>query len=142
VHEFDAGKRYRRRPEGLAPQHRPDQPLDGSMILFDDVVEIFDLTNPDARFSFGIVAFECRRGGTTLVDRDLLRRAAPLDRLAQEPQGRLAIPFCGQQEIYRGTGLVDGPIQVLPAALNPHVSLVHAPAVTYQVFARSKLPIQ
>jgi hypothetical protein len=42
------------------------------MILFDDDVEVFDLTNRDARLSFGIVAFEGSGVGATLVDRDLL----------------------------------------------------------------------
>jgi len=75
------------------------------MILFDNVVKVLDLTDLDAGLSFGIVAFDRRGVGTALVDRDLLRRTIPLDRLAQEPQRRLAIPFGGQQEIDRGTGL-------------------------------------
>ena len=47
------------------------------MILFDDVVEVFDLTDLDARLSFRIVAFDRRRVGTALADRDLLRRSVP-----------------------------------------------------------------
>jgi hypothetical protein len=82
VHEFDAGKCRRGRTKGLEPQHRPYQPLDGSMILFDDVVEVFDLADLDACLSFGIVAFDRRGIGTALVDRDLLGRTVPLDRLA------------------------------------------------------------
>jgi hypothetical protein len=93
VHEFDAGKCHRGRPEGFETQHRPQQPLDGSMVLFDDVVEVFDLTDLGARFLLGIVAFDRRRVGTTLVDRDLPRRAVPFDCLAQEPQRRFAIPL-------------------------------------------------
>jgi hypothetical protein len=87
------------------------------MVLFDDVVEVFDLTELDARPAFGIVVFDRRRVGAALVDRDLFRRAVPLDRLAQEPQRGFAIPFGGQQEIRRGPRLVDGPIQILPGAL-------------------------
>jgi hypothetical protein len=75
VHEFDAGKRHRGRPEGLEPQHRPYQPLDGSMILFDDVVEVFDLTDLNARRIFGVVAFDRRRVGTAFADRDFRRRS-------------------------------------------------------------------
>ena len=63
------------------------------MILFDDVVEVFDLTDLDARLVFCIVAFDRRGVGTALVDRDLLRCAVPLDCLAQEPQRGLAIPL-------------------------------------------------
>jgi hypothetical protein len=79
-------------------------------------VEVFAPVDLDACLNFGIVAFDRRDIGTALVDRDLLGRAVPLDRLAQESQRGFVIPLCGQQEIYRGTGLIDGPIQVLPAA--------------------------
>jgi hypothetical protein len=82
VHEFEAGQRHGGGPEGLEPQHRPHQPLDGSMILFDDVVEVFDPTDLDACLSFGIVAFDRRGIGNALVNRDLLGRTVPLDRLA------------------------------------------------------------
>ena len=71
------------------------------MILFDDVVEVFDLTDLDVGLSFGIVAFDRRYVGTALVDRDLLRRSVLLDCLAQEPQRGFAIPFGGQQKIHR-----------------------------------------
>jgi hypothetical protein len=54
---------------------------------------------------FGIVAFNRRRVGTALLDRDLLGRTVPLDCLAQEPQSGFAIPFGGQQEIHRDAGL-------------------------------------
>jgi hypothetical protein len=47
------------------------------MILFDDIIEVFDLTDLDASLRFGIVAFDRRRVGTALVDRDLLRRSVP-----------------------------------------------------------------
>ena len=53
--------------------------------------------------------FDRRCVGTAFVDRDLLRRAVPLDCLAQEPQRGFAIPF-SQQKIHRGAGLIDGPI--------------------------------
>ena len=82
VHEFDAGKRHGGGPEGLQPQHRPYQSLDGSMILFDDVVEVLDLTDLDVGFVLRIVAFDRRRVGAALVDRDLLRGAILSDRLA------------------------------------------------------------
>jgi hypothetical protein len=54
------------------------------MILLNNVVEIFDLTDLDARFVVGIVTFDRRRVGAALVDRDLLRRGIMPDRLAQK----------------------------------------------------------
>jgi hypothetical protein len=56
------------------------------MILLDDVVEVFDLTDLDAPLVFGIVAFDRRRAGTAVVDRDLFKRPILPDHLAQEPQ--------------------------------------------------------
>ena len=54
------------------------------MILFDDVVQIFDLTDSDVCLMFRVAAFDRRRVGATLVDRDLLRGAMMTDRLAKE----------------------------------------------------------
>ena len=87
------------------------------MILFDDVVEVFDLTELDARPAFGIVVFDRRRVGAALVDRDLPRNTMTIDGLAQEAQRRLTIPSCRQQEVYRSAGLVDRSIQVVPRTL-------------------------
>jgi hypothetical protein len=63
------------------------------MILLDDVVEVFDLTDLDAPLVFGIVAFDRRRAGTAVVDRDLFKRPILPDHLAQEPQRGFAIPL-------------------------------------------------
>ena len=65
-------------------------------------VEVFNLTDLDARLSLGFVAFDLHRVAIALVDRDLLRRSVPLDSLAQEPQRGFAIPFGGQQKIHCG----------------------------------------
>ena len=59
------------------------------MVLFDDVVEVFDLTDLNARLSFGIVACDRRRVGTALVDRDLLRRSVPLTALRKNRSAAL-----------------------------------------------------
>jgi hypothetical protein len=97
------------------------------MILFDDVVGVFDLTALDARLSFGVVANGRRCIGISVVDCDFLGRAVPLHRFAQEAQRGLAIPLGGEQEINRGTSLVDSPIGEFPG--NPlTLGLVHSPA--------------
>jgi hypothetical protein len=45
------------------------------MVLFDDIIEIFDAADFDVRFMLRIVAFDRCRVGAALVDRDLLRLA-------------------------------------------------------------------
>jgi hypothetical protein len=50
MREFDAGQRHGGRPEGFEPQRCSHQPLDGPVVLFDDVVAVFDPTDLNARF--------------------------------------------------------------------------------------------
>jgi hypothetical protein len=55
---------------------------------------------------------------------------------------RICDPVWRSAEIHRGAGLIDGPIQVFAGALDPHIGLVHSPARTDRVLARSKLLIR
>ncbi len=48
-------------------------------------------------------------------------------RLTKQPFGGVCIAQPRKQEINRGSGEIDGPIQVAPAALHSNVGLVHAP---------------
>jgi hypothetical protein len=43
LHELNSSERHGRRPEGLEPQHRSHLALDRSMVLLNDVVEVFKL---------------------------------------------------------------------------------------------------
>ena len=58
------------------------------MIMFNDVVGIFDLADLDSLVMVGVVADDHRRGGAAFVDRDLLRNTMTTDGLAQEAQRR------------------------------------------------------
>ena len=46
MHQLDAGNRDGRVSESLEPEHRTDALFDGSMILFDQVAQIFGRTYP------------------------------------------------------------------------------------------------
>ena len=72
VHEFDAGNGCRSRSKRFKTEHWPHHSLDGTVGLFDDVIQIFDLTDFDVRLMFRVVTFERRRVGAALVDRNLL----------------------------------------------------------------------
>jgi len=80
------------------------------MILLDNVVEIFDLTDLDTSFVLSVVTFERHRVGAALVDRNLIRRGIMPDCFAQKPQSGLAISSDGQQEVHGGAGLIDSPV--------------------------------
>jgi hypothetical protein len=40
MHEFDSGDRNRRTPKSLEPKHGAQTKLDGSMVLFDQIIEV------------------------------------------------------------------------------------------------------
>src|SRR5258705_7283931 len=58
-------------PRGHPCKEKIARPRQKSLV--EDIREIFDMTDLDARLSFGIVAFDRRCVGTAPVDRDLLR---------------------------------------------------------------------
>jgi len=59
--------------EGFKPEHRPDDLFDGPMVLFDEIVQIFALTNLDLVAGFLLECLESRGIGATLIDGDLVR---------------------------------------------------------------------
>ena len=78
----------------LNPEHQVVHlSLDGSVILLnEDAVEVFDLAHFNAGLVVSIVASDCRRIGTALVDRDLFRCTVTSHRLAQKTKRGFAIP--------------------------------------------------
>ncbi len=112
------------------------------MVLFDDIIEIFDAADFDIRFMLRIVAFDRCRVGVALVDRDLLRLAMLADRLTQETQRGFAIPLGGQQKIDCRACLVDGQIEIFPAAFDFHVGLIETPAGPDRALASTELFLQ
>src|SRR5208283_4641076 len=116
--------------------------FDGSVVLFDDVVQIFDPTDFDVRLMFCAVAFDRRRVGAALVDRDLLGNAMMAYRLAQEPQCGTTIPLGGQQEVYGGASSINRPIQIFPGTFDIHIGLIKSPAGANRALAGAKLLIQ
>jgi hypothetical protein len=66
-------------PKGSEPHHRPHHSFDGSVVLFDDVVQIFDPTDLDVRLMFCVVAFD-RRAADSLLD---------MPRTSARPRGHL-----------------------------------------------------
>jgi hypothetical protein len=65
-----------------------------------------------------VLAFNRRRVGAALGDRDLLGNAMLTNRFAQEPQRGFAITLDRQQEVPRGAGLIDSPIQIFSLDLH------------------------
>lgn len=138
VHELDAGENGAGGAERFEVEHRPSHPLDGAVVLFDSVVEVFDLAHQDRHIAAGVDRIDRRLVGATLVHRDLVRIAVRSHGLVEEALRRSHVALCRQQEIDGLALLVDGAVEVFPDALDLDVRLVHAPAVTNRalVFAR------
>lgn len=65
VRDFNAGKKDSGTAKNFESQHGS---LDRTMALFDKIVEIFGLADPDGRFTIIIDGFECGEIGTAFVD--------------------------------------------------------------------------
>jgi hypothetical protein len=106
VHEFDTDERALGRIKRLEPEQRPRHPLYCSVILLDDIVEVFPLANHDGGAVFLVVAADSRRIGLTAVDGDLGGYAVPAAGLGQKALGRLLVPRLGQQKVKRLAGVL------------------------------------
>ena len=99
VHEFNPDQSALSCLERFDPQHRPGHPLDCSMVLFHDVVEVLHLPDADGGAVFLVVAFDRGFVGVTAVDRNGLGYTVATNRLFQKPQGGLCIPVLGEQKV-------------------------------------------
>ena len=116
VHGFDACDDGARTTKRLESEHRSHEAFDGAMILLDDVVEVLRLAQLDVCAGVGANALDGRRVGTALVDGDLLGHAVPFDGTFEESPRRSEVSVSPKQKVDRGTGTVDGSVQVLPLA--------------------------
>ena len=87
VQELDPHQRGLRCFKRLEPQHGTGDPLDGSMVLFHNIIQIFHLTDDDAGAVLLIVTLDGRLVGRTPIDGDLLRYAMALDRFGSGSAG-------------------------------------------------------
>ena len=88
-----------------------------AMILFHNIIEIFDLADGDRGAVLRIVALDGRFIGRTPVDRDLLRHAVAADRLGQEALGRLLVPLLRQAGNRSSGRFIHGAIEIIPLRL-------------------------
>src|ERR1700739_3124865 len=70
MHHFHPRNRTPGRPEGLEAQHRANNPVDRTMILLHEVIEILALSDSDAGRVDPVVPLNRRGVAGTLVDGD------------------------------------------------------------------------
>jgi hypothetical protein len=93
------------------------------VILFDDVVEVFDLAHKDWHGSAGVDCIDRRFFGAALVHRDLVRVAAHSRGLVEDALRSSHVALRCQQEIDGFTMLVDGAVEIFPGTLDLDVRL-------------------
>src|SRR5471030_1001861 len=71
VHELDAGEHAAGAAERFEAEHWPGHPFDGTMVLHNDVVEVFDLAHHNRHVPAGVDRSNGCLVGSTLVHRDL-----------------------------------------------------------------------
>lgn len=72
VHCLDPSNKDSSTPKRLESEHRMSDSFDGSVVLLDDVVEVFVLAHQDIDTGVSLDTFNGRRIGPALVNRDLL----------------------------------------------------------------------
>jgi hypothetical protein len=131
MREFDAGNRDGRVREGLEASHRGAPPLDGAVVLLDDVVKIpvrAHLHIPPARM---LTPQQPQRAVArhVTIERHLARHPwqRGRERLAKERLRRRDSAISSQQEVDRLPMLVDCAIQIVPLRLDLDVRLINPP---------------
>ena len=81
-HDFSAGDRTPRCPEGLEAEHGARQPFPGSMVLLHGIVEIFRVADDNRGLGRLVVVLNRGRGAPTLIDGDFLRQSLSENGLA------------------------------------------------------------
>src|SRR5262249_13303956 len=138
VHELNPHQGVLGCLERFEPQHRPCHPLDTSMILLHNVVEILNLADGDRGAVLGIVALDSGFIGRTPVDGDLLRHAMAADRFLEKAERGLLVPLLGEQKVNGLTGLIHRAIEIVPLTFDLDIGLVHPPTHPHRALPAMK----
>src|ERR1017187_4924680 len=123
VHGLDSRHDAGCGPKRFEAHHGPHDPLDRSVVLLDDVVQILDSPQFDVGTGVGLNALDGGRVGAALVDGDLLRHAVQIDGTLEESTRGCAIALGRQQEVDGLSRAIDSAVQVLPVAAHKNVGV-------------------
>ncbi len=105
------------------------------MILFHNIVEVFDLADGDRRAVLFMVALDGRFIGRTPVDRDLLRHAVTANRLGEEALGCSLVPLRREEKVNGLAVFIHSAIEIVPLPFDLDVGLVHTPTDPHRPLA-------
>jgi hypothetical protein len=84
MHDFYASQDNACAAKVVEAHHRPDNAFDGTMILFDDVVQILDLPDLDRRFPFSVDGLQDRQIGPAFIRERTLMWLRPISGASAE----------------------------------------------------------
>lgn len=124
-YQFDACQQGLRSSERTKSQHRPCPSFGISVILLNQVIQIFILSDSDD-FFIGFVGIEHgqrRSISATFIDGHHFRFIVVPNGLAEKAQCDCRIPLCGQQEVDGLACSIDCPVQILPLTFDSELPL-------------------
>src|SRR5471032_3215875 len=93
VHELDAGEHAAGAAERFEVEHWPGHPLDGAVVLLDDV-EVFDLAHHDRHVPVDVDRIDGRLVSAALIHRDLVGNAILANGFVEKALGRSHVTLC------------------------------------------------
>ena len=126
-------RRPPRRLEAEETESGVDSPFDEPMVLLNEVVEIFTLSQSSAvgEDSFLLQFFNRRWVGFVLIDVDNSRRLMfeSLEHFAEESFGRLRVSLRAEHEIDCLSGRIDRAVKIFPRAFHFDIGFIDAVGV-------------
>jgi hypothetical protein len=113
----------------MEAKHGLGVPYECPVVLFDEVVEVFDLADLNQNILVFNDPVDCQFVGAAFVHRDFLREHWPASR-SQGPQGCLLVPLGSQQKVYGLACLVYSAVQIFPFDGDFDVGLIQPSAHT------------
>src|ERR1019366_2061054 len=140
VHKLDATQNDPRTTEVLEALYRARDAFDRAMVLLDNVVEVFALSDHDLGALLPIVVLDSGVVRAALVDVDDLGKAVVLDGARKEALRGTTIAFGGQQEVDGVPLLINRAIPIPVLAADLDVRFVQSPAFADRAGAAFALP--
>jgi len=107
--------------------------FDRSMVLFEDIVKVLHRSVPTTAAQGPFLLYICDECAVDRcqirIDDARLRMRWITQRAAKQSFSCIGVAQRRKQEINRGAGGIDGPIQIAPAALYSNIGLLHAPGL-------------
>ena len=128
MHRLDSGDKDSSTPKRSESEHRLGDSFDSSVVLLNDVVEVFVLAHQDVDAGISLDAFNGRRIGAAVVDGDLLGHAVQVDGTLQKAPRCCLISLGREKKVHRIAGAVNRPVKALSIACGFDVRLIHPPA--------------